>query len=107
MRLGKGLVAAGLALALGATGWWMAGAQEVSKDEIGDYLQTLARGRLPVFAAQGDLSRLYAFAAENGETLRWIPCTCGCGSLGHTSNRSCYVKAERGRQITYTSHAAT
>lgn len=71
MRLGPGLVAAGLALALGATGWWLASAQEVSKDEIGDYLQTLVRGRLPVFAAQGDLPRLYAFAAENGEALTY------------------------------------
>ena len=27
--------------------------------------------------------------------------------LGHTSNRSCYVKAESDASVTYTSHAAT
>src|SRR5436190_403488 len=32
---------------------------------------------------------------------------CGCGNLGHTSNRACYIKAESEGQITFTSHAAT
>ena len=27
--------------------------------------------------------------------------------FGHTTNRFCYIKAEAGDQITYTSHAAT
>jgi hypothetical protein len=35
----------------------------------------------------------YRFAVANRETLRWIPCFCGCGSEGHTSNADCYVKA--------------
>ncbi len=102
-------VVAGLALlaVLGAAAWWVAAAQEVTVDSIGDRIQTLARGRLPIFAEQGDLPRLYAFAAEDTDTLRWMPCTCGCGDLGHTSNRSCYVKAESGNRVTFTSHAAT
>jgi hypothetical protein len=36
-----------------------------------------------------------------------MPCTCGCERFGHTSNRSCYVKDERGDRVTFTSHAAT
>jgi len=36
-----------------------------------------------------------------------MPCTCGCARIGHTSNRSCYIKAESGPSVTYTSHAAT
>jgi len=34
----------------------------------------------------------YRFAIANGEILRYIPCYCGCGAEGHTSNASCYLK---------------
>jgi hypothetical protein len=34
----------------------------------------------------------YAFAAEHPEVLLYLPCFCGCESLGHTSNSSCFVK---------------
>jgi hypothetical protein len=34
----------------------------------------------------------YRFAISNRDTLRYIPCYCGCGSEGHTSNASCYLK---------------
>jgi hypothetical protein len=34
----------------------------------------------------------YRFAIANREVLRYIPCYCGCGADGHTSNASCYVK---------------
>ena len=106
-RIVIGVVAA---LALGGAGalWWMAAdAQPVTVDSIGDRVQTLPRGKLPVFADRGDLPRLYAFAVENPDTLAWMPCTCGCGSLGHASNRACYVKDETPSGVTFTSRAAT
>jgi hypothetical protein len=97
-----------LVLAAGGVAWWLsAAAQSVTVDSLGDENQTLVRGKLPAFAATGDTARLYAFALEKGDILSAIPCTCGCDRLGHTSNRSCYVKAERGNQVTFTSHAAT
>ena len=97
-----------LALLAGGVAWWLsAAAQPVTVDSIGDENQTLARGTLPVFAAKGDAAQLYTFALEHRNTLSAIPCTCGCERFGHTSNRSCYVKAEQGDQVTFTSHAAT
>ncbi len=97
-----------VALAAACLTWWIgAGAQPVTVDEIGDETQSVEQGRLPLFAAKGDVGGLYAFAAGNAETLRWMPCTCGCRSFGHTSNRSCYVKAEADGRVTFTSHAAT
>jgi hypothetical protein len=97
-----------LGLAAGGVAWWLrAGAQPVTVDSIGDENQTLARGQLPVFAAKGDAARLYTFAVESPDTLASMPCTCGCERFGHTSNRSCYVKDERGDRVTFTSHAAT
>ena len=97
-----------LALLAGGAAWWLsAAAQPVTVDAIGDENQTLARGALPVFAAKGDAAKLYTFALDHRDTLSAMPCTCGCERFGHTSNRSCYVKAERGDQVTFTSHAAT
>jgi len=35
----------------------------------------------------------YQFAVANPEVVDHIPCYCGCGSMGHTSNYSCYVQS--------------
>src|SRR5436309_5660284 len=95
MRLTRIVAGALAVLAVGGLAWWLAvGAEPVTVDAIGDQVQTLPRGRLPVFASQEEVARLYRFAVENPDTLRWMPCTCGCESLGHTSNRACYIKAE-------------
>ncbi len=36
----------------------------------------------------------YQFAVANQDVLTQLPCYCGCGSMGHTSNYSCYVAGE-------------
>ena len=42
--------------------------------------------------APDDVREAYRFALANRNTLRYIPCYCGCGEQGHTSNVSCYFK---------------
>jgi hypothetical protein len=42
--------------------------------------------------ARVEVREAYRFAIANRDILRYIPCYCGCGSEGHTSNASCYVK---------------
>jgi len=42
--------------------------------------------------ASDEIREAYRFAAANRDILRYIPCYCGCGDQGHTSNASCYVK---------------
>jgi Protein of unknown function with PCYCGC motif len=79
----------------------------VTTDAIGDQVQTRRGGALPAFAEADDVAALYRFARDHGDVLRWMPCLCGCARVGHTSNRSCYIKAESGDQTTWTSHAAT
>jgi Protein of unknown function with PCYCGC motif len=103
-----------LALCLAAVGvhWIVRGrdaaAQStLSVDEIGDRVQTVPRGQVPAFAAEDDAGALYRFATTRGDILRFMPCTCGCAQVGHTSNRSCYIKSETAADVTYTSHAAT
>ncbi len=36
----------------------------------------------------------YQFAVANPDVLKQIPCYCGCGAMGHTSNYACYVKGK-------------
>jgi hypothetical protein len=40
------------------------------------------------------VQQAYQFAAANPAVLTEIPCYCGCGSMGHTSNYACYVAGQ-------------
>ncbi len=42
--------------------------------------------------APSEVREAYRFAIANREILRYVPCYCGCGEEGHTSNASCYLK---------------
>jgi Protein of unknown function with PCYCGC motif len=42
--------------------------------------------------APDEVREAYRFALANRATLHYIPCYCGCGAAGHTSNASCYFK---------------
>jgi len=42
--------------------------------------------------APAEVREAYRFAIANRDILRYIPCYCGCGEEGHTSNASCYLK---------------
>jgi hypothetical protein len=105
-----GALALGSLLAAGSF-WWVPEAlsqdEAVTTDAIGDQVQTRRRGALPEFAQTGEDAALYRFAKDRGDVLKWMPCTCGCAQVGHTSNRSCYIKDEAGDATTWTSHAAT
>lgn len=48
----------------------------------------------------------YQFAGANPEVVRALPCYCGCGNVGHTSNLDCYIAniGESGT-ITFDNHA--
>lgn len=79
----------------------------ITRDAIGDQVQTLPKGQLPEFASTPDVQRLYRYAVERDE-LRYFPCFCGCYRFGHKSNRDCYIKAfNKDGTLTFTSHAAT
>jgi hypothetical protein len=48
----------------------------------------------------------YQFAAANPDVMKDIPCYCGCGDIGHTSNYACYVSHVDGEgNITFDNHA--
>lgn len=48
----------------------------------------------------------YAFAVANPHILKELPCYCGCGPMGHTSNYACYVSnVDTAGNISYDTHA--
>lgn len=59
-----------------------------------------------VQSAPVTVQQSYQYAVANPETLKEIPCYCGCGSMGHTSNYACYVQGiDPQGNIQYDSHA--
>ncbi len=48
----------------------------------------------------------YQFAVANPDLMKQIPCYCGCGTMGHTSNYACYVKeAKPDGSVNFDDHA--
>lgn len=48
----------------------------------------------------------YQFSAANPDIMKDIPCYCGCGNIGHTSNYACYVShVDDKGNITFDNHA--
>lgn len=52
------------------------------------------------------VQQAYQFAVANPDVLKNIPCYCGCGNVGHTSNYNCYVASvdDKGK-VTFDQHA--
>ena len=59
-----------------------------------------------VQSAAAATQQAYQFAAANPDVMQHIPCYCGCGSQGHTSNYACYIKSvdDKGQPV-FDSHA--
>lgn len=48
----------------------------------------------------------YQFAVANPDVMKQVPCYCGCGNMGHTSNYSCYVESvDANGNVKFDSHA--
>lgn len=59
-----------------------------------------------VKAAPVVVQQAYQFAAANPDILTHIPCYCGCGDMGHTSNYACYISGlDANGEPTYDTHA--
>jgi len=58
-------------------------------------LHMMPMDRMPteVQSAPVTVQTAYQFAAANPDIMKDIPCYCGCGNIGHTSNYSCYVSS--------------
>jgi hypothetical protein len=59
-----------------------------------------------VQSAPVTVQQAYQFASANPDLMKNIPCYCGCGNVGHTSNYACYVSNgdDKGK-FTFDNHA--
>ena len=61
---------------------------------------------MDVQSAPVAVQEAYQFNTANPDIMQDIPCYCGCGDIGHTSNYDCYVSAvDASRKITFDNHA--
>lgn len=59
-----------------------------------------------VQSAPVTVQQAYQFAVANPDVMTQLPCYCGCGPIGHTSNYSCYVSSvDADDTITFDNHA--
>ena len=79
-----------------------------SKSSDAHSLNMTSMDQMPVEvqSAPGTVQAAYQFASANPDVMKNIPCYCGCGNVGHTSNYSCYVSAvdDKGK-FTFDNHA--
>lgn len=69
-------------------------------------LASLAEMPSEVQQAPHAVREAYQFAAHNEDVLSALPCYCGCGAMGHTSNYDCYVDgSDESGDLTYDNHA--
>ena len=67
-----------------------------------------ADSSLPGFLdnSPSDVRMAYRFAINNAHELENYPCYCGCGAIGHTSNRGCYIQdADGSNRLKFDTHA--
>lgn len=59
-----------------------------------------------VQGAPATVQQAYQFAVANPDVLQHLPCYCGCGKMGHTSNYACYVSGvDANGAVTFDPHA--
>lgn len=86
----------------------LSGCSSAAEHESEHELAMAALGDMPMDVQQAPVSvqQAYQFAVANPEVLTKLPCYCGCGTMGHTSNYACYVAGTTTEGvITYDPHA--
>jgi hypothetical protein len=66
----------------------------------------LANMPADVQSAPVSVQQAYQFAAAHPDIMTQIPCYCGCGAMGHTSNYDCYISGKNSDgSLLFDSHA--
>ena len=70
------------------------------------YMLPLDKMPAEVQSAPVSVQEAYQFVSVNPDLMKDIPCFCGCGNIGHTSNYDCYVSnVDDKGNITFDNHA--
>lgn len=82
------------------------GGKSGSSDDHDLAMASLDKMPAEVKSAPVAVRQAYQFNVANRDVMTQLPCYCGCGSMGHTSNYSCYVSSvDADGNVTYDTHA--
>ena len=77
-----------------------------SNNEVHLAMSPLDQMPMEVQSAPVTVQTAYQFNIANPGIMTDIPCYCGCGDIGHTSNYDCYVSnVDANGRITFDNHA--
>lgn len=77
-----------------------------SSSEVHLAMSPLDQMPMDVQSASVAVREAYQFNVANPDIMQDIPCYCGCGDVGHTSNYDCYVSdVDASGKITFDNHA--
>ncbi|MEW6086259.1 MAG: PCYCGC motif-containing (lipo)protein [Chloroflexota bacterium] len=94
------------ALLLGLLTFTSLSACSTSSSEVHLVMTPLDQMPTDVQSAPVAVREAYQFNTANPDIMQDIPCYCGCGDIGHTSNYDCYVSnVEASGKITFDNHA--
>lgn len=105
MKLSRKLLFAVMMIAIALAGLTACSTQSESGDV---HLNMASMDHMPaeVQSAPVSVQEAYQFNVANPEIMKNIPCYCGCGNIGHTSNYDCYVsRVDSQSNITFDNHA--
>jgi hypothetical protein len=73
-------------------GWFLARRGDAGSTGIEIQLAPVSQLPEKVRRAPPVVQEGYRFAIANPEVLAQLPCYCGCGSMGHTSDLDCFIE---------------
>lgn len=77
-----------------------------NSDDVHLAMLPLDQMPMDVQSAPVAVQEAYQFNTANPNIMQDIPCYCGCGDIGHTSNYDCYVSdLDANGKITFDNHA--
>ena len=77
-----------------------------SSSEVHLVMASMDQMPMDVQSAPVAVQEAYQFNVANPDIMQDIPCYCGCGDIGHTSNYDCYVSSvDANGTISYENHA--
>jgi hypothetical protein len=95
-----------LLIVLSLTGTAVSACTATQSNQVHLYMMPLDQMPMDVQSAAVTVQEAYQFASINPEMMKDIPCYCGCGDIGHTSNYDCYVSGVDAQgNITFDNHA--
>ena len=95
-----------LLVVLALVGTTISACSTSSSIEVHLAMSPLDQMPMDVQSAPVAVQEAYQFNTANPDIMQDIPCYCGCGDIGHTSNYDCYVSnVDPSGKTTFDNHA--